>query len=382
MPSAKALDKKELWKDIERDARKKRRSVLVELRERLKAARLARRAAIAGAKKTCRDARAAARAKAAELEAQAKAERAKARGTCADGRESADVARASVKLSRAELEGETKHQRDMRRIEIANKARSKSARKAREKRDESDDEVRQNIPSDLIPLFERVKRGIKGSARISRTEAFLQYAEENPSEMLDVLEDKTDALIRELEARERQIAEEYEMDERRAVANPAGEIIKLGDLTRLTLRTESGRLRVLRWGLRSAPTLAYNPSGKRASLVIVYPVRVVGKAPSAAIKEYAKTHWGVSGAGERVDGERALTPLSRLGPAVSITYTTEKGGDLELVDYEHEFGDGAEGAWTPPVVLQHACGAKKCPADEMVALSGGTYRVTERGIVG
>ncbi len=43
-----------------------------------------------------------------------------------------------------------------------------------ERQAESDDEVRSNIPPELVALFERVKRGIKASPRMSRTEAFLQ----------------------------------------------------------------------------------------------------------------------------------------------------------------------------------------------------------------
>ena len=42
-----------------------------------------------------------------------------------------------------------------------------------ERQAESDDEVRSNIPPELVALFERVKRGIKASPRMSRTESFL-----------------------------------------------------------------------------------------------------------------------------------------------------------------------------------------------------------------
>ncbi len=47
---------------------------------------------------------------------------------------------------------------------------------------ESDDEVRQNISPDLIPLFNRVRMGIKKCAGKSRTESFLEYVEEHPHE--------------------------------------------------------------------------------------------------------------------------------------------------------------------------------------------------------
>jgi hypothetical protein len=41
---------------------------------------------------------------------------------------------------------------------------------------------------------------------MTRTEAFLQYAYDHPNEVLEVLEDRTESLIRELEAKERAAA--------------------------------------------------------------------------------------------------------------------------------------------------------------------------------
>jgi hypothetical protein len=96
----------------------------------------------------------------------------------------------------------------LRRIERANRAaRLQIRRPSRsERRGESDDEVRGNIPPEFVGLWERVKRRIRGSDRMTRTEAFLHYAHEHPSEVLEVLEDRTENLIRELEAKERAAA--------------------------------------------------------------------------------------------------------------------------------------------------------------------------------
>lgn len=62
--------------------------------------------------------------------------------------------------------------------------RPTTLRRAGESIAESDDEVRRNIPAELEPVFDRVRRQIKGSARRSRTEAFLEWAEANPDEVL------------------------------------------------------------------------------------------------------------------------------------------------------------------------------------------------------
>lgn len=53
-----------------------------------------------------------------------------------------------------------------------------------EKRLESDDEVRRNIAADLVCVFDAIKRHIKADVRRSRTEAFLQWCEENPGEVI------------------------------------------------------------------------------------------------------------------------------------------------------------------------------------------------------
>ena len=112
----------------------------------------------------------------------------------------------SILRARAELLAEKKYEADLRRIERANRKRRQEAPRVTriERQAESDDEVRSNIPPELVALFERVKRGIKASPRMSRTEAFLHYAEENPDEVLAAVDDKTDALIRELEEQQRQ----------------------------------------------------------------------------------------------------------------------------------------------------------------------------------
>lgn len=66
--------------------------------------------------------------------------------------------------------------------------RAKSRTTARERSEESDDEVRSNLDPGLIPIFDVVRRQIKGSPHISRTEAFLQWAEENPDEIWQMRE--------------------------------------------------------------------------------------------------------------------------------------------------------------------------------------------------
>jgi hypothetical protein len=209
-----AADRRELWRQINRDHRKQAREKIASLAEQLRDARKRRKLSLREAKERCRAERIAARERARamrlrvleELREAMRAERAGARQACTVRLGEARGIKDDILRARAELLAEKKYQADLRRIERANlKRRQEAPRVTRiERQAESDDEVRSNLPPELVALFERVKRGIKASPRMSRTESFLHYAEENPDEVLAAVDDKTDALIRVLEAQHRE----------------------------------------------------------------------------------------------------------------------------------------------------------------------------------
>ncbi len=149
--------------------------------------------------------------------------------------------------------------------------------------------------------------------------------------------------------------------------------VELGKLT--ALRWEGG---ARRWSLERAPSLVYTA---RQRLRVVFRGELRGEAAADAREEYRRTHWGDDGGGEQWIGVIARGPFHVLGRGLSITYTTAKGTP-ELVDWVHEWGEGARGAWRAPVVVAHVCGVRACKAHGLLALRGGTYRVTARGIVG
>lgn len=78
----------------------------------------------------------------------------------------------------------------------------------RERVQESDDEVRSNIGDDLLPVFEHVKRSIREAPGRSRTEAFLEWVEAHPDDVLQIKGETADVetkrLIRELQKTERE----------------------------------------------------------------------------------------------------------------------------------------------------------------------------------
>jgi len=54
-------------------------------------------------------------------------------------------------------------------------------------RPETDAEVRRNLPPDWIALFNRVRGQIRATPHLSRTEAFQQYVEDHPDEVVESL---------------------------------------------------------------------------------------------------------------------------------------------------------------------------------------------------
>jgi len=69
---------------------------------------------------------------------------------------------------------------------------------ARERESESDDEVRRDIPPELVGVFNKVRHHIKGNDRKSRSEAFLEWAEENPGEIYAMQEQEAAREIKRL----------------------------------------------------------------------------------------------------------------------------------------------------------------------------------------
>lgn len=113
--------------------------------------------------------------------------------------------------ARAALREERNYQQSLKRSATFARQRTKrpGVAKSRERRSESDDAVRHNIPPHLISLWNRVKGGIKGSSRKSRTEEFFEYVEEHPSEEFADSDDATDSLVADLERQMRAGRRDY-----------------------------------------------------------------------------------------------------------------------------------------------------------------------------
>lgn len=193
-----------------------------------------------------------------------------------------------------------------------------------------------------------------------------------------------DAVAQELRAvRAKQEEEEREAGAFDSFLNPARTLVQLGLLTRLEL----GRV-ALEWSLRDAPILAYDVDRTRPGggcLVICYRGRVVRSSTAAELREYRRKHWGAIPVGQVRDCTHAVGPWKPLGASTSITYTTKKGVDSKLVDYVHPWGEGASRRCVRPKVEEHRCKGgcgPRCAARGSIRLTGGTYSLEDRGIVG
>lgn len=190
--------------------RQQDRVKLIELRQAIKDARSRRTAAMRSTVSSCRRWRkeAAERVKRLRLEELAKlrAESAQlrqaARNQCQARKARIGAAGGRLIVQRnATLREERELQAQLKRLAQHARARvGKHATKAKERRSESDDYVRGNLPPELQPVWDRVKRTIKDGPRTTRTEAFLEWAAENPGDVLEHQEHVTDREVARLVA--------------------------------------------------------------------------------------------------------------------------------------------------------------------------------------
>jgi len=165
------FDKKLLMRELERDRRANVARRLAQLGVLLKAARGDRRNRIESIRLQCR------------------AAREKLRTMCGMRKERAHrEGEEVIQARRREIHEERELEKLQRAADRRHRGRSPSlvgtVRDARrERQTESDDEVRRNIPAELLKVFDKVKRQIKTSDRKTRSEAFLQWAEENAGEV-------------------------------------------------------------------------------------------------------------------------------------------------------------------------------------------------------
>jgi len=195
--------KRYLGRELKKKEREEYRRTLKALREKARAEKADRAKRLRAAKRACNrrvgEAKRLAqaefqRARELALEAQKKAtalrhaarqaKREAAREKCRLDREHIE-AEAKAKIEQAEREAAAERAFRAELAGMAKAQRSKPRVTSRERRDESDDEVRDNLPAELLLLWEREKRRIKATPKRTRTEAFLEWVHEHPDAQLE-----------------------------------------------------------------------------------------------------------------------------------------------------------------------------------------------------
>lgn len=216
-PKGKA-DKAKFLRQVQAYHREQDRRRLKELREKMRRIRARRDGALQTTLKKCRRRRAEVRAEVKayreqereRINREVEAMRADAKRTCELRKATIRKAARSEQAKVRELASAERHlQRELRETERHGRRRHAALRASRaEQQQESDDRVRQNIDSELVPVFDRVKRSIKATGHKSRTEAFLQWVEENPGEVVAMQQKQADRELRELMKQEREYAKQ------------------------------------------------------------------------------------------------------------------------------------------------------------------------------
>lgn len=193
--------------------RKADRAELAKMREALKVAKHLRRERVREVVSTCKHMRGVAREHARALRARYRAlaraeidaDRQASRSRCeASKLEAREKATPTIARALEALQAERQHQATLRRW---------SKRPAMKRTDrirsisESDSEVENNLPIDLVLVWQRVKHRIKATPRRTRTEAFVEWAAEHAAEVARIQDEQLEREIAELVSREAELRE-------------------------------------------------------------------------------------------------------------------------------------------------------------------------------
>src|SRR6185312_10341047 len=102
------------------------------------------------------------------------------------------AATGEIERTRAEIALAREHASAVRHIKLDAEQRAE----AHERSLHTDEHVASVIPSELLPLFQRVKTSIHAARKMTRAEVFLRLAEKRPDEVLKVIEPHIDQMIR------------------------------------------------------------------------------------------------------------------------------------------------------------------------------------------
>lgn len=214
-----AAQRRQLRKELERDFRAKQRATLKGLRDQLKAAKAERRktmrAVVAECRRIRKDSKAYIREKRTSAREAINLERDELfgadRAACM-GRKGAtrDEFAQGIGATELEVAEERSSQQAYRRAVGKDpmigprSTRPRRGDAGREAQAESDSEVEQNISPELVPVWRRVKRKIKATSHLSRTEAFEHWVMENQGDVQIMINEDAEAGVAEMVRQEQE----------------------------------------------------------------------------------------------------------------------------------------------------------------------------------
>lgn len=222
MPTARQLanNKKQLRREAERDRRARDRAQLKKLRQHIRNSRQMRIAQRREISLLCKRGRVAARERSKAIRAEYRAraaaeidaERSAARQSCSARQTKArERGKHSVSRAVAALEHERAHQRHMTRFAkpatLSKGKVAKAHKRAIDAIQESDSEVVNNIPHELLPVWRAVKSKIRGNPRRSRTETFIEWVQENEPTVQNIMHKQFERDVAELIEHEQELRE-------------------------------------------------------------------------------------------------------------------------------------------------------------------------------
>lgn len=214
-------NRKKIRRELAADTRRRVRARLAELRQKIRDLRGARKERIAFVREMYRSLRLEERERTrakreelrrqrAELASKSREERAR---LVAEYREKRAAIPRELAEERAELERQIRElkegARDDRRLDAAIAEMERDTRTPAERRAEAEDEVRANLPAELLPVWEKVKGKIRATRRTTLTEAFLHWVHDHSADVAEIIDSEGAASLKGMLAEEAAIAREY-----------------------------------------------------------------------------------------------------------------------------------------------------------------------------
>lgn len=195
---------RELERFATRERKRAARLRLAALRAALSKARIERKERIRAARDACRTARAQLKVRAKQLRSELQAaivnERTAGRQSCQATR---DATREQTLRKMLAARGDVHTARDALRLLRNLPPQTRHAVGPHTSRAETDAEVLRNIPRELVGVFHAVKSQLPRGARLSKTEAFLEWVQENGARVYEIQHAEHAAWLKNMEREER-----------------------------------------------------------------------------------------------------------------------------------------------------------------------------------